>query len=85
MGEGCFFFDASVQTFLNEIREVSDRILLTSDQRDLVNSETDARTWEALTATLSDDEVKLSKLYGALLPTFERAMSLSQLTTQSGS
>jgi hypothetical protein len=50
IGEGCFFLDEPTQAFLNEVWTVSDRILLTRDQLEQVNRESEEETWHALRA-----------------------------------
>jgi hypothetical protein len=75
--EGCFFFDKQTQMFLDEVWTVSDRLLLTVAQREQMNPESDE--WLVLAKKLSDDDARLSEMYSRLLPTFERAMALTQL------
>jgi hypothetical protein len=77
IGEACFFFDEATQMFLEEIWSVSDRILLTRDQRKLIDEGSDE--WLALGNSLSADDAKLSAMYSKLLPTFGRSMALTQL------
>lgn len=79
MEEACFFFDKSMRAYLNEVRTVSDQILLTRDQREDINVESDEAKWLTLGEKLSADEAKLSEMYSRLLPAFERAMALTQL------
>jgi hypothetical protein len=80
--EGCFFFDEPTQAFLNEVWTVSDRILLTRDQLEQVNRESDEETWQALVAKLSADEARLSEMYGKLLPSFKHAMAFFLLVKE---
>jgi hypothetical protein len=82
LGEACFFFDKSTQMFLKEVWTVSDRILLTRDQRELVNPESDEERWLALGKQLSADNARLSEMYSQLLPVFEQAMALTQLVKE---
>jgi hypothetical protein len=84
IGEGCFFFDEPTQAFINDVWAVSDRILLTRDQRELVNPESDEETWLDLGAKLSVDEARLSAMNSELLPTFKWAMALTQLVKERG-
>src|SRR5271169_206893 len=55
IGEACFFFDRPTQMFLKEVWTVSDRILFTRDQRELMNAVTDEARWLALGKQLSAD------------------------------
>jgi hypothetical protein len=82
MAEACFFFDKPMQAYINEVRTTSDRILLTRDQRELVDERLDEATWVTLGKTLSGDEASLSEMYRELLPAFERAMALTQLVKE---
>lgn len=78
LGEGCFFFDEPTQVFIREVWTVSDRLLLTRDQRDIL-AESNNDEWLALGAKLNADNVRLSEMYSKLLPTFERTMALTHI------
>jgi hypothetical protein len=56
--------------------------LLTRDKRKELNVSSDEAEWLALGSDLSADDARLSKMYTQLLPTFEQAMAITQLTKE---